>query len=76
MIGKQMAALLLNKKTLEFYKWDGDLNEIKARVKNDIEEMVAKWSREEKDRCVGETAAAFQGGGALNSHLSGGQSPH
>jgi heme oxygenase (biliverdin-producing, ferredoxin) len=76
MIGKQMAALLLDKKTLEFYKWDGDLNEIKSRVKNDIEEMVATWSREEKDRCVGETAAAFQGGGALNSHLSGGQSPH
>ena len=76
MIGKQMAALLLDKKTLEFYKWDGDLNEIKARVKGDIEDMVAKWSREEKDRCVGETAAAFKGGGAMNSHLSGGQSPH
>ena len=76
MIGKQMAALLLDKKTLEFYKWDGDLNEIKARVKGDIEDMVAKWSREEKDRCVGETAGAFRGGGALNSHLSGGQSPH
>jgi len=76
MIGKQMAALLLNKKTLEFYKWDGDLNEIKARVKNDIEEMVAQWSREEKNRCVAETAGAFQGGGALNSYLSGGQSPH
>ncbi|KAG7364797.1 heme oxygenase [Nitzschia inconspicua] len=76
MIGKQMAALLLDKKTLEFYKWDGDLNEIKSRVKNNIEAMVATWSREEKDRCVGETAAAFQGGGALNSHLSGGQSPH
>ncbi|KAL3924339.1 MAG: hypothetical protein SGILL_001106 [Bacillariaceae sp.] len=76
MIGKQMAALLLDKKTLEFYKWDGDLNEIKARVKGDIEETVAKWSRDEKDRCVSETAAAFQGGGAMNSHLSGGQSPH
>lgn len=76
MIGKQMAALLLNKKTLEFYKWDGDLNEIKSRVKKDIEEMVAIWSRDQKDRCVGETANAFQGGGAINSHLSGGQSPH
>lgn len=76
MIGKQMASLLLDKKTLEFYKWDGDLNEIKARVKNDIEDTVAKWSREEKDRCVDQTAAAFKGGGAMNSHLSGGQSPH
>jgi heme oxygenase len=76
MIGKQMAALLLDKKTLEFYKWDGDLNEIKARVKGNIEDMVTTWSREEKDRCVEETAAAFRGGGAVNSHLSGGQSPH
>lgn len=76
MIGKQMAALLLDKKTLEFYKWDSDLNEIKGRVKGDIEDMVATWSREEKDRCVAETAAAFQTGGAINSHLSGGQSPH
>mmetsp|Transcript_124427 Transcript_124427/g.244040 ORF Transcript_124427/g.244040 Transcript_124427/m.244040 type:complete len:277 (-) Transcript_124427:137-967(-) len=76
MIGKQMSALLLNKKTLEFYKWDGDLNKIKDKVKNDIEEMVSKWSREEKDRCVEETAAAFRDGGAVNSYLSGGQSPH
>jgi heme oxygenase len=76
MIGKQMAALLLNKKTLEFYKWDGDLNKIKDKVKDDIEGMVSTWSRQEKDRCVGETAAAFRGGGAVNSHLSGGQSPH
>ena len=76
MIGKQMAALLLNKKTLEFYTWDGDLNKIKDKVKGDIEEMVSQWSREEKDRCVDQTAAAFRFGGAVNSHLSGGQSPH
>jgi len=57
-------------------KWDGDLNKIKDRVKNDIEDMVAQWSREEKDRCVNETAGAFRGGGAVNSYLSGGRSPH
>lgn len=76
MIGKQMSALLLEKKTLEFYKWDGDLNEIKAKVKNDIEEMVSHWSREQKDACVNETAGAFRGGGMINSYLSGGRSPH
>lgn len=76
MIGKQMSALLLNKETLEFYKWEGDLNEIKARVKADIEATVAKWSQEEKGQCIDATAAAFKGGGALNSYLSGGQSPH
>ena len=76
MIGKQMSALLLDKKTLEFYKWDGDLNEIKARVKGEIEDMVADWTPEERKRCTDETAAAFRGGGALNSLLAGGQSPH
>lgn len=76
MIGKQMSALLLDKKTLEFYKWDGNLNEIKDRVKGEIEDMVATWSSEERKRCTDQTAAAFMGGGALNGYLSGGQSPH
>ncbi|MGK3736601.1 MAG: heme oxygenase [Bacillariaceae sp.] len=77
MIGKKMSSLLLNKKTLEFYNWDGDLNKIKESVKADIEAIVAEWSKEEKKRCTDETAAAFKGGGGLNSYLSGGgQSPH
>lgn len=76
MIGKQMSALLLDKKTLEFYKWDGDINEIKGRVKDDIEKMAASWTREEKDQCVDATAATFKYGGGLNSYLSGGANPH
>lgn len=76
MIGKQMSALLLEKLTLEFYKWDGDLNEIKGRVKEDIEEMAASWSQDEKDECVAATADAFRGGGGINANLSGGSSPH
>lgn len=71
MIGTQMSKLLLNNKKLEFYKWDGNLNKIKADVKNSIEELAASWSREQKDMCVQETAAAFQGGGMLNAHLRG-----
>lgn len=76
MIGKKMSSLLLDKKTLEFYKWDGNLNEIKDRVKGDIEAMVVEWSPEERKRCTDETAAAFRGGGALNSYLAGRLSPH
>jgi hypothetical protein len=57
-------------------QWDGDLNQIKARVKDSIEDMAARWSETEKQECVEATAAAFQGGGGVNSHLSGGQSPH
>jgi len=75
MIGKQMSALLLDNRTLEFYKWDGNINKIKADVKNSIEELAALWSREEKDLCVGATAGAFQGGGMLNAYLMG-ANPH
>jgi hypothetical protein len=57
-------------------QWEGDLNQIKDKVKGDIEDTVAQWSREEKDECVNATAAAFMGGGTLNSYLSGGQSKH
>jgi Heme oxygenase len=72
MIGKQMSALLLDRKTLEFYKWDGDLNEIKGAVKESIEQMAQGWSREQKDMCVGATMDAFRGGGGINAYLSGG----
>jgi len=71
MVGKMMADNLLNKKTLEFYKWDGNINKIKGDVKNSIEEMAAAWSREEKDLCVDATAAAFTGGGQLMAYLGG-----
>ena len=76
MIGKQMASLLLDKKTLEFYKWDGDLNDIKNKIKADIEIMAAAWNEEERKQCVDATAMAFRGGGGINSHLNGGKRGH
>ena len=59
-----------------FSQWDGDLNEIKARVKESIEDMAAQWSQEEKDQCVAGTADAFKYGGGINAYLSGGRSGH
>jgi len=69
MIGKKISSLLLNKKVLEFYKWDGNVNKIKDEVKGSFEAMAAKWSRDEKDQCINETASAFRGGGALNGYI-------
>lgn len=66
-----MSALLLNKKTLEFYKWKGDLNEIKATVKADIEAIAASWSSSGREECVGATADTFRYAGAINMYLSG-----
>jgi len=76
MIGKKMANLLLADKTLEFYKWKGDLQQMKEGVKGDIESMAATWSREEKDDCVNQTRYAFRGGGGVNFNLSGKNSSH
>lgn len=70
-IGKKMSSLLLDKKTLEFYKWDGNINEIKHTVKTDIEALAATWSSEEKAQCVDATGATFRFGGALNYYLAG-----
>lgn len=71
MIGKQMSSLLLDGLTLEFYKWDGDLNKLKATVKDDIEAMAAAWSEEERSDCVNATPKTFQLAGAINKYLSG-----
>lgn len=56
-------------------QWGEDVNELKARVKAQIEELAKQWSREERDKCLNATAGAFRGGGAINSYLYGG-SPH
>lgn len=66
-----MSSLLLDKKTLEFYKWDGDLNKIKDAVKADIEDMAASWSKDERDECVAATPYTFRYAGAINKYLSG-----
>jgi len=71
MIGKKMADVLLDKKVLEFYKWDGNVNKLKGQVKEDIETLVATWSRDEKDACLAGTPAVFSGGGGINRYLGG-----
>ena len=53
-------------------QWDGDLKKLKNDAKDKIEAMAASWSSEEKAACVGATAAAFHGGGAINEYLASG----
>jgi len=75
MIGKSMSKLLLDGETLEFYKWGENVNELKPKVKSQIEELAKPWSREDRDNCINATAGAFRGGGSLNGYLFGGK-PH
>ena len=49
---------------------------MKDTVKSQIEEFASGWSEEERDQCVGATAATFKFAGSINRYLSGGASPH
>jgi hypothetical protein len=60
---------------LYLIQWGEDVNDLKAKVKDKIEEIAKQWTREERDKCVNATAGAFKGGGAINGYLYGG-SPH
>eukprot|EP00638_Chattonella_subsalsa_P005771 CAMPEP_0117752118 /NCGR_PEP_ID=MMETSP0947-20121206/11414_1 /TAXON_ID=44440 /ORGANISM="Chattonella subsalsa, Strain CCMP2191" /LENGTH=217 /DNA_ID=CAMNT_0005570697 /DNA_START=220 /DNA_END=873 /DNA_ORIENTATION=+ len=71
MIGKKMADLLLEGRTLEFYKWDGDVIQMGEAVRIDIDKMAATWSEAEKKECLDETANTFRYGGSLLGYLSG-----
>lgn len=56
-------------------QWGENVNELKDRVKGEIEALAKGWSRDERDKCINATAGAFRGGGAINGYLYGG-SPH
>jgi heme oxygenase len=71
MIGKMMADKLLEGRTLEFYQWErGDpKEELLPALRQQIDNMAASWTREEKDACLAETAATFKGSGGLLNYL-------
>jgi len=70
MIGKRMADMLLDGRTLDFYKWDADpKEELLPTLRSKIDALVAGWTREQKDACLAETANSFRTGGSLLSHL-------
>ena len=45
MIGKQLSDAILDKKKLEFYKWDGVLKEHMDGVRKEINDMAEKWTQ-------------------------------
>lgn len=70
MIGQRMADMLLDGRTLEFYKWEADpKEELLPALRSKIDALVAGWSREQKDACLDETATSFRTGGSLLTHL-------
>ncbi|KAH8481585.1 hypothetical protein Peur_068744 [Populus x canadensis] len=65
MIGRKVAEQLLNKKELEFYKWDGDLSQLLQNVRDKLNKVAEGWTREEKDHCLEETEKSFKHSGEI-----------
>uniref|UniRef100_A0A8R7TNR1 heme oxygenase (biliverdin-producing) n=2 Tax=Triticum urartu TaxID=4572 RepID=A0A8R7TNR1_TRIUA len=57
--GKKIADKILNKKELEFYKWEGTLSELLQNVRTKLNQVASSWTREEKNRCLEETVTSF-----------------
>ncbi|KAJ4765822.1 Heme oxygenase 1 [Rhynchospora pubera] len=65
MIGKKVAEMILDRKELEFYKWEGNLSKLLQNVRDKLNEVAANWSREEKDHCLEETEKSFKHSGEI-----------
>ncbi|KAK4604405.1 hypothetical protein RGQ29_012776 [Quercus rubra] len=65
MIGRKVAEQILNKKELEFYKWDGDLSQLLQNVREKLNKVAEGWTREEKNHCLEETEKSFKHSGEI-----------
>ncbi|CAI9100137.1 OLC1v1037077C1 [Oldenlandia corymbosa var. corymbosa] len=65
MIGKKVAEKLIDKKELEFYKWDGDLSQLLQNVRDKLNKVAESWTREEKNHCLEETEKSFKFSGEI-----------
>ncbi|CAO2841311.1 unnamed protein product [Amaranthus hypochondriacus] len=65
MIGRKVAEKILNKKELEFYKWDGDLKQLLQNVREKLNKVAESWTREEKNHCLEETEKSFMYSGKI-----------
>ncbi|KAI3911377.1 hypothetical protein MKW98_010264 [Papaver atlanticum] len=61
MLGKRASEKILEKKELEFYKWNnGELSELLQNAREKLNKVAQSWSREEKDQCLEETEISFK----------------
>ncbi|OWM65913.1 hypothetical protein CDL15_Pgr015338 [Punica granatum] len=60
MIGKKIAEKILDKKQLEFYKWDGELPQLLQAAREKLNRVSEGWTMEEKNRCLEETGQSFK----------------
>jgi heme oxygenase (biliverdin-producing, ferredoxin) len=65
MIGTQVSKMLSLSRPLAFYEYEGEMSDHLAAVREKINDVAEKWSREEKDHCLAETAKSFELSGKL-----------
>ncbi|KAK7321705.1 hypothetical protein VNO77_32588 [Canavalia gladiata] len=59
-IAKKVSEKLLEGKELEFYRWEGDVAELLKNVRDKLNMLSEHWPRDEKNKCLKETAKAFR----------------
>ncbi|KAJ8538052.1 hypothetical protein K7X08_014592 [Anisodus acutangulus] len=59
-IAKKAFKKLLEEKELEFYKWEGDEEELLRGVRESFNMLAKHWSRDDKNKCLREVTKAFR----------------
>ncbi|KAK4434454.1 putative inactive heme oxygenase 2, chloroplastic [Sesamum alatum] len=59
-IAKQVTRKLLEGRELEFYRWEGDAEELLRGVREKLNALGEHWSRDEKNKCLREATKAFR----------------
>lgn len=59
-IAKQVAEKLLEGRELEFYKWEGEAEELLKEVRQKLNRLSEYWSRDDKNKCLREATKAFR----------------
>lgn len=57
--------MILDGKALEFYQWQGDVNELLEGVRKSINGLAEGWSAPQKEHCLAETEASFKSAGVI-----------
>ncbi|EOY14542.1 Heme oxygenase 2, putative isoform 1 [Theobroma cacao] len=59
-IARQVSEMLLEGRELEFYKWEGDVQESLKGVRDKLNVLGEHWSREGRNKCLKEAAKSFK----------------
>ncbi|XP_021284246.1 probable inactive heme oxygenase 2, chloroplastic, partial [Herrania umbratica] len=59
-IARQVSEMLLEGRELEFYKWDGDVQESLKVVCGKLNMLGEHWSREDRNKCLKEAAKSYK----------------